>query len=160
MPVYHFTFHAFGTWLPDHGRGYTRRGAQVLPPDPAMAERYRANMSQPPVRFTPDIQGAMIEELHVACEAQGYKLHSVGTDDTHLHLVVAWESQRGWKRVRSGIQSSLTRRLNRDYGKRAWFVANPSRKRVRDREHLDYLVDRYHPSHRGWKWNRALGLYR
>jgi len=101
MPVYHFTYHAFGTWLPDHGRGYTRRGAQVLPPDNEMADRYRANMSQPPVRFTSEVQRVMIAELQTACEAQGYTLHSVGTDDTHLHVVVAWDCSRHWKRVRA-----------------------------------------------------------
>jgi len=159
MPVYHFTYHAFGTWLPDHGRGYTRRGAQVLPPDHEMADRYRANMSQPPVRFTSEVQRVMIAELQTACEAQGYTLHSVGTDDTHLHVVVAWDCSRHWKRVRAGIQSSLSRRLNAMYGKRKWFVARPSRKRVRDRAHLDYLVAEYHPAHRGWKWNRQRGLY-
>jgi len=160
VPVYHFTYHAFGTWMPDHGNGYTRRGARVLPPDPSIADRYRTRMSQPPVRFTPDIQRIMIEELQAACEAQGYTLHSVATDDTHMHVVVAWDSQRDWKRVRAGLQSSLTRRLNRQFGKRKWFVAKPSRKRVRDREHLAYLMGEYHPSHRGWKWNRARGLYR
>jgi hypothetical protein len=160
VPVYHFTYHAFGTWMPDHGHGYTRRGARVLPPDPSIADRYRARMSQPPMRFTPGIQRIMIEELQAACEAQGYTLHSVATDATHLHVVVSWDSDRSWQRVRAGLQSSLSRRLNALHGKRKWFVANPSRKRVKDPAHLTYLVEKYHPGHRGWKWERTRGRYR
>ncbi|MEM1355661.1 MAG: hypothetical protein AAGH88_12345 [Planctomycetota bacterium] len=44
MPVYHFTFHAYGTWMPDHAKGYVRRKLGILPPDAKMAEQYRRNM--------------------------------------------------------------------------------------------------------------------
>ena len=159
MPVYHFTYHAHGSWLPDHPRGYTRRRAKVVPPDPEMADRYRANMKQASVEFTPRVQQLMIEELQTACEKQGYRLHSAATGPTHLHAVVSWKSDRACQRVRAGIQSSLSRRLNAAFGKKMWFVAHPSRKRVKDGKHLEYLVDEYHPSHRGWKWKPQLGMY-
>lgn len=160
MPVYHFTYHAHGSWLPDHHRGYTRRGARILPTDSKMAGRYRGHMKQPPVSFIDPMQELLIDELKRACHAQGYTLHSVATDATHVHVVVAWTTDRPWVRVRAGLQSSMTRRLNRKLGKHKWFVSNPSRKRVKDEAHLGYLIDTYHPSHRGWKWNRQRGAYR
>jgi len=49
MPVYHFTFHAFGTWLPDHPKGYYKHGKSWRPPDPKKAQQYRDNMHQPAV---------------------------------------------------------------------------------------------------------------
>lgn len=37
MPVYLFTFHSHGSWLPDRTQGYTRRQQGILPADPYMA---------------------------------------------------------------------------------------------------------------------------
>ncbi len=160
MPVYLFTYHAYGSWLPDRARGYTRKSHGVLPPDPDMADRYRRNMAQRPATFSPAIQRRMIEELVTACQRQGYDLRAVATDPSHLHALAAWRSTRAWSRVRAGLQHSLSRRLNQDLGRRTWFAAHPSRKRVKDREHLDYLTGQYLPNHRGWKWDRERGLYR
>jgi len=160
VPVYFFTYHAYGTWMPDRARGYTRRGADIRSPDPRMAQRYRENMAETPGVFSPSVQRAMIDELQNAGERQGYQLYAVGSDPTHLHVLVGWKYRRTWLRVRAGLQSSLTRRLNRDTHKRTWFVARPSRKRVKDRSHHDYLIGTYIPNHRGWKWDRIRGLYR
>ena len=33
MPVYLFTFHAYGSWLPDNPRGYVRRKEGIQPQD-------------------------------------------------------------------------------------------------------------------------------
>jgi len=68
---------------------------------------------------------------------------------------VSWHDERRVKPVRSNLKSSLTRLLNRDVGKRDWFVANASQKRVRDREHFDHLIKTYLPNHRGLFWGEA-----
>ncbi len=146
--------------MPDRRQGYTRRGATVLPPDPVMAARYRDNMVQRPAEFTAQIQQAMIDELCTACKRQGYQLYAVGTDATHLHVLVGWRTDRPWLRTRAGLQSSLSRRLNRQFERRPWFAEHPSRKRVRDRSHHDYLINTYVPKHKGWKWDHKRGLYR
>ena len=46
-----FTFHGYGTWWPDHPRGYVQKGKGVLPPDPEKGEQYRENAKFDPVRF-------------------------------------------------------------------------------------------------------------
>jgi hypothetical protein len=43
MPCYLFTYHAYGSWMPDRPQGYVRRGKGILPTDTRMAERYRKN---------------------------------------------------------------------------------------------------------------------
>ncbi|MEZ6191279.1 MAG: hypothetical protein R3C45_08310 [Phycisphaerales bacterium] len=159
MPVYHFTYHAYGTWLPDKPRGYTRHKTGIHPPDPRMAQRYRDNMAEPPASFPRTVQRALIDELITACDRQSYQPHAAATDKTHLHVIVAWKTTRAWRRVRAGLQHSLSRRLNQGFGKRTWFVAHPSRKRVKDKGHYDYLIQRYLPDHRGWKWDYQRGLY-
>jgi len=69
--------------------------------------------------------------------------------------------------MRTAVKQSLTRTLNRTLGPRAglpaamegreaerrkWFSGGASRKRVRDRDHFDYLMTDYLPSHRGAFW--------
>ena len=52
MPCYLFTYHGYGTWLPDRSRGYVRRKEGILPTDEApMAECYRkrTNVKKQPV---------------------------------------------------------------------------------------------------------------
>ena len=56
--------------------------------------------------------------------------------------------------MRTSIRSALSRALNKQFGSRGtegWFSDSPSRKRVRDQEHFDYLVLEYLPGHsRSW----------
>jgi hypothetical protein len=42
--------------------------------------------------------------------------------------------------------------LNREFGKRSWFVEDSSRKRVANPEHFDYLICEYLPKHQGLMW--------
>jgi hypothetical protein len=51
-----------------------------------------------------------------------------------------------------GAATSLM--LGRKLGEpgRRWFVRHGSRKRVRGKDHLEYLMSEYLPSHRGLKW--------
>ncbi len=159
MPCYLFTYHAYLSWLPDRKRGYTHRGQGILPPDPDMADRYRRNAKESPVSFEPDSQKIMIEEVLIAAKFQRFTVDSIGTDPSHLHLLNHWRDEREFDVIRNGLRSSLTRRLNRDFGKRTWFSESASRKRVLDQEHFDYLVVTYLPDHPGWKWSSERGLY-
>jgi hypothetical protein len=63
MPCYLFTYHAFGSWMPDRRQGYVRRGKGIQPADPKMAERYRQNSRHDEVRFLEPHQLAAIEVL-------------------------------------------------------------------------------------------------
>jgi hypothetical protein len=62
-----------------------------------------------------------------------------------------------WQYVRDKLKNILSLFLGRlagQQGKR-WFVADGSRKRVNDRDHFDYLVQRYLPKHRGVFWKEG-----
>jgi hypothetical protein len=160
MPCYLFSYHAYASWLPDRTRGYVRRGKGILPPDQEMAERYRRNMTQAVVRFEDSIQRHIVEELLVACEHQQLRCHYVSTDPTHVHVLVSWTIERSWETARAKLRESMTRRLNREFRRQEWFSKSPSRKRVNDRAHFDYLMAEYLRKHSGWKWREGKGHFR
>ena len=114
MPVYLFTFHAYQSWMPDHRRGYTRRGKGYFPSDPEMARRYREKAKSDPVEFDRETQRALVEELQVASAHQDFRLHAGSTEPTHVHALVSWKGFRPWVEVRKQIKSSLSRRLTRE----------------------------------------------
>ena len=160
MPVFFFTFHAYLSWLPDRGQGYVRRGKGILPPDAELAGRYRRDARESAVTFDAVIQRVLIEELLVAERFQKFRLETAGTDPSHLHVLVSWRDDRGWDQLRNSIRSSLTRRLNMEFGRREWFVEGASRKHVKTKEHFDHLVTTYVPDHPGWKWSPQQGFYK
>ena len=160
MPCYLFTFHAYGTWMPDREEGFVRRKQGVLPPDEELAEDYRGKAGEDQVSFDSPIQVLLIEESRIACEKQRYRGHCIATDPTHVHALISWSDERPWLKIRSGLKTSLTLRLNRDVKRRKhWFVDSASRKQVKDQRHFDHLVSEYLPSHRGWKWREGGELF-
>jgi hypothetical protein len=84
----------------------------------------------------------------------------VATEPTHVHVLVSWSSDRTWQVVRAKLRESLTRRLNREIKRQEWFSKSPSRKRVKDQAHFDYLVGEYLPKHSGLKWSEERGVFR
>jgi hypothetical protein len=160
MPCYLFSYHAYASWLPDRQRGYVRRGQGILPPDREMAEHYRQNMTQDVVRFDDAVQRHMVEELLAASEHQQMRCHYVSTEPTHVHVLVSWTINRKWEVVRAKLRESVTRRLNREVRRQEWFSKSPSRKRVKDRGHFDYLMTEYLRKHSGWKWRETHGFFR
>ena len=160
MPCYLFTFHAYGTWMPDREEGFVRRKQGVLPPDEELAEDHRGKAGEDQVSFDSPIQVLLIEESRIACEKQRYRGHCIATDPTHVHALISWSDERPWLKIRSGLKTSLTLRLNRDVKRRKhWFVDSASRKQVKDQRHFDHLVSEYLPSHRGWKWREGGELF-
>lgn len=155
MPVYLFTFHAYRSWMPDRSAGYVRRGEGVMKPDPEIAKRYADRATAPPATFTPQVQAAILAELRDGAPRQDYRVHAVAVDPTHVHVVVSWADTHDPVRVRSGIKSSITRRLKQDCGGRPWLSKHGSRKRVKAKKHFDHLVTTYLPSHRGLFWREG-----
>lgn len=152
MPCYLFTYHGYGTWMPDHPRGYVKRKVGILASDAHMAECYRKNQQQDTVSFDRRIQRLIIEEALVAFDFQNLRGHFIATDPTHIHVLLSWNTEAVWQSVRSSVRSSLTRRLNREIQRRTWFAKQPSRKRVRDQQHFEHLIRSYLPRHRGLNW--------
>jgi hypothetical protein len=159
MPCYLFTYHGHGTWLPDHQRGYVRRKEGILATDVRMASRYRSNLQHAAIQFTHDTERVMIDSLLEAFVFQCLRGHFVATESTHIHVLMSWHTDKTWEDVRRGLRNSLTRQLNREFEKREWFSKQPSRKRVADRKHFDYLIDQYLPRHRGLKWREGVGVF-
>jgi REP element-mobilizing transposase RayT len=160
MPCYHFTFHAFGSWMPDEDDGYVRRGEGVQLPDLVQAKAYRSRMRESEVHFGESEQQLIIDELLIAAEKQGFRMHFVATEPTHIHVLISWTDDRTWEKLRNGIKSSLSRRLRRNVASRRWLSEGGSRRRVSIQEHFDYLVHTYLPRHGGWKWSFDRGTYR
>jgi hypothetical protein len=70
MPVYHFTFHAYRNWRPDHPRGYVRKKKGVLPPDPEQARKYDERAKGEPVIFDEAIQRILIRGAKIFATAE------------------------------------------------------------------------------------------
>lgn len=160
MPCYLFTYHAYGSWMPDRPQGYVQRKQGILPPDAVLAQKYRAAMEQSEAKFTSDVQIALIDSLLESREKQSFQLYFVATDITHVHAVVGWRDNRKWLRMRSTIKGSLSRYLNGNIERREWFVDGGSRRHVKEQEHFDHLVSKYLPRHNGWKWSPEKGKFR
>lgn len=157
MPCYLFTYHGHGTWLPDRKQGYVKRKVGVLPQDIVMAENYHRNQQQTTVEFDEKLQSLLIDGIRSACEMIEVRCHCIATDKSHLHLLLSWKSVRTYQSVTRAIKSSLSRRLNEKFGHRQWFSKGSSRKRVKDRQHFDHLMEKYLPNHRGTFFREKTG---
>ncbi len=153
MPCYLFTFHAYGSWMPDRKRGFVRRGKGLTSPNAKLAKVYRDSQTQSTVEFDEQLQQQLIDAAINAATAQDFRLHSIATDSSHVHILVSWRGEKDWMLVRRGLRRSLTLHLNEKYESRDWFAKSGSRKQVLDRKHFDHLVTRYLPNHRGRKWS-------
>ncbi len=153
MPCYLFTYHGYGTWMPDRPQGYVHRTNGLQPRNQAMAEKYRQRQREPVVAFTPQMQALLVETARAAGGFIAATVHAVATDPTHVHVLVSWRDEgRTWKSARASIRSAMSRKLNETYERRTWFADTPSRKQVKDRAHFDHLVTTYLPKHRGVVW--------
>lgn len=160
MPCYLFTYHAYGSWMPDRSRGYIKRGRGILPPDSHMHRLYTMAMQESAVEFDESLQRQVIAALLESESPQRFDLHFVATDATHANVPVAWRDEREPLRMRGLVKGSLTRAINAVFGRRTWFAESASRKQVKDRRLYEYLVTTYLPRHGGWKWSRDRGYFR
>ena len=160
MPVYLFTYHAYGTWLPDKPKGYVRRREGVLPSDADQADKYRAQMKYETVSFDEKIQRLLIEAALSTASFLDIEIRLVATETTHLHVLLQWRHTRPWEKLRSSIKIKLSKRLKEELGERPWLSEGASRKQVKRDEHLQHLENQYLPDHRGWKWCRRRGWFR
>jgi REP element-mobilizing transposase RayT len=145
--------------MPDHKRGYTRRGKGYLPRDEKMAQNYERKAAHDPTIFDDALARELIEEFRESCPKIDCRLHGSSTEPTHIHGLVSWKHQRHWMSVRKSLKTSLTKRLKGiadDIG----LSKSASRKRVRDRDHFDYLMETYLPGHHGLAWYEDRGWVR
>jgi hypothetical protein len=126
-----------------------------------MQQNYDERANQPPASFDErTVQEILVLGCYDVCQRRGWRLHGVGTDPLHFHWVVSWRGFLRWQEVRRQTKNVLSLLLNRITGEqgRRWFVRDGSRKRVTDADHLDYLLKKYLPDHRGIFWREGLPL--
>lgn len=110
--------------------------------------------------FDNDIQEILILGAHDICSRRSWRLHAVGTDPSHVHIVVSW---RGYLPVKEAIRqlknvlSYLLGKTLNERGRR-WVVTNASRKRVMNSKHLTHLIETYLPDHPGLFWREGQPL--
>jgi REP element-mobilizing transposase RayT len=160
MPCCLFTYHAYGSWMPDRKQGYVKRHQGVLPQALPMHRLYKKAMAEVKVEFFSEHQRSIIETLLRSQTPQRFDLHFVATDPTHVHALLAWRDERNIVAMRGHVKGSISRGLNAALQHRTWLSEGGSRKQVRNREHFDYLTAVYLPKHSGWKWSLAKGFHR
>jgi len=156
MAVYLFTLHAYRSWMPDHRRGYVRRGQGILKSDTQQKRAYEARAVHDRMIFDNDLCRQIAQAVPELCRKRRWRLHGMAVVWTHLHVVVSWRPFVEARRARALLKHAITIRL-RDHrgGQRKWLAGGGSVKRVRDRRHLDYLLQSYLPAHRrygGVRW--------
>ncbi len=159
MPCYLFTYHTYGSWLPDKQQGFVVRDQGIQPTDVALADHYRVRMTESEVTFLENHQQTAIDAVLEAARHIGCRVHSVATDATHIHLLTSWSDLKSCKQKRNSFKKKLTIELKARHEERTWLSDGASRKRVKDRVHFDHLMNRYLPRHRGWKWDERRGAY-
>jgi hypothetical protein len=160
MPCFLFTYHAWGSWLPDRKEGFVHWKHGLQPADKGLADAYRNNMTLEEAEFDDSMQTAMIEELQTAGSFQKFRLHSVATEPTHVHVLMSWADERVPGRLAESIKKSLSLRLKKIQERPKWLSKGESKEPVKDEVHFNHLRDSYLPSHRGWKWDERRGLYK
>ena len=157
MAVYLFTFHAYRSWNADNPHGFVQQYRGVQAPNDKLARFYDEHAQQPPVLFDPFQQRVLIWITFDACARRGWRLHYVATDRTHVHILLSWRSYESWKPISTRLKNlasfALGQKLQQPGHK--WLSRHGSRKRVRDRQHFDYLISQYLPKHRGLKWREG-----
>ena len=157
MPCYLFTYHGYGTWMPDRKQGFVKRKATVLASDSMMDRNYRRKQSQSTVSLDARKQQSIIENVLDACSLITTRCHAIATDNTHVHILVSWKTERKYASISKALKSRITKALNAKFGNRIWLSKGSSRNRVTDLEHFDYLMRHYLPSHRGLGWYEKTG---
>ncbi|MEE9211179.1 MAG: hypothetical protein V3U29_00830 [Phycisphaeraceae bacterium] len=160
MPCYLFTYHAYRSWLPDRPQGFVQKGHGIQSPNPQLARAYRDAAKQAPVEFDRAVQRVLIEKMMDICQTESLRQHAASAEPTHVHVLVSWPADgRAWSQMRGRIQNLLSLHLSRRASVTGgrWFSRGASRKRVRDREHFNYLMRRYLPRHSGVQWYEDRG---
>ncbi len=160
MPCYLFTYHAYGSWLPDHDKGFVLRKKGIQSTDIALAKTYRQRMQETEVTLSETHQQAAIEAIRNATKHIACRLYIVVTDPTHIHMLTSWRDEKTWQQKRNSYKRAITIALKTEYEKRTWLSEGSSRKQIKDREHFEYLITQYLPKHCGWKWSEGEGLFK
>src|SRR5687768_1999842 len=105
MPCFLFTYHGFGTWLPDRSEGFVHWRDGLQPTDEELANAYRRKMKvaqRDAATLDEQVQLVLIEELQAAAKHQQLRAHAIATEVTHIHALVSWPNERTPQHVSDG----------------------------------------------------------
>jgi len=159
MPCYLFTYHAHGSWLSDKYQASSDGTYQrALFPDQGRTDLARTGKSQSrkPIRSTGLLaaeQKLAIEGLTRAARFHNCQIHYVATDRTHVHVLVSWQGECHSKDQRANLRKAIVTNLQTMRGRETWLSEGSSRKRIKDKQQFNDLLDNYLPKHRGLKWS-------
>ena len=163
MPVYLISLHSYRSWRADNPRGYVRHGEKTIcPPNANVQKKWDERAKYERVRFDAEMQRVIIEATRDACARRSWRLHAVAVTPTHVHAMVSWRIQVGWKKVSDTLKRVLGYLLATRVGPkgRRWFSRGQSRRRIDDRAHFDHHMQIYLPKHRkqrGTVWREIDG---
>ena len=160
MPVLHFTYHTYRSWMPDREEGFVQEHRGWQPKNEKLAKAYAEAAEWPAFLFSDIDQRFVIETVLDICGRRSWRLHAAATEPTHLHVVVSWRDETKWNFVRGKIRNIISTELSKRHRQkgRPWLATGSSRKRVEDEEHFNYLINEYLPGHSGWKWFEGRGF--
>lgn len=159
MPCFLFTWHTYGSWLPDRDKGYVHWQRGLSKSSTQLAVAYREQQTHETAFFSVQHQTTVIEEVLSAASFQHFQVHFIACEATHVHVLASWASEKSATVLRRSLRHSLTQRLNQLLH-RPWFSRGGDLKRVRNRAHFEHLYNRYLPSHSGMKWSAERGIYK
>jgi REP element-mobilizing transposase RayT len=157
------TWTCYGNRLPGDARGFVgyypdehgdRRinnqpGTEPDRDVPWLREYSESLLKSPPVCLTREQASELLEQFHETAQYRGWVLASVAVMGDHVHLVVLVPGDPEPESMLHAFKSYGSRRLNRTYGKREWWTASGSTRKLPDenaiRAAVRYVRDQSHP---------------
>lgn len=124
--AYHLRLRAYGTWLPGDPRGWHQRGddphGPPRPPSPVLNAIAREAQRDPTIIFETAVVDALIASVGALSEREGWRLHALRIDASHLHAVVqaALPGVSVLEKMREHTLDDLLARGLRTPGARFW----------------------------------------
>lgn len=120
-------------------------------PDAALGRHRRSTQRWDSAVFGAEMQSALVDMAIEACWRRGWRCHAAAVNDTHVHMVVSWREEVDAVHVQNTLKRVLGWRAAKVSGTegRRWFSDGGIPKRVRDNDHLVYLVHAYLPDQGG-----------
>jgi hypothetical protein len=94
MSCYLFTWHTYGSWLPDRPQGYVHWERGLSSPNVALAACYKEQQKESTVYLSLQQQELIIEEILIAAKRQNIRLHEVASESFHVHVLASWKDER------------------------------------------------------------------
>lgn len=155
MPAYHIVLHTYGSWMPDHAKGYhDRKNRGTKPSNKGLADHRRFLTGGKLMTLSAEQQIELLNACKNSDDLKLWKVHAIAVMESHIHLILSWKSEQTPSQIQARLKQQLTHLLNSNSGqaKGRWFSRGAGIGRIRDMDHLVELVNRYIPQHGEHVW--------